>query len=76
MAGIVTADFIIGSNSQLTRQELDKIVQVLNIRDSSGRLLRPPIGANCTYKLVLQKTGQDVPGTRAKKKPGGGKKKP
>jgi len=61
MSGIVTAHYIIGAKSNLTRQQLDKIVEILNIRDANGTLLTPPVGQNCNYMLVLEKADQDVP---------------
>jgi hypothetical protein len=61
MGGVVTAQYIIGSNGLLTREQLDKIIEVLDIRDAAGELLKPPVGDNCTYKLVLEKGGQPVP---------------
>lgn len=61
MGGQVTAQYIIGSNPSLSREQVDKIIEVLNIRDADGKLLKPPVGDNCTYKLVLEKGGQIVP---------------
>jgi hypothetical protein len=61
MGGTVTAQYIIGSNGLLTREQLDKIIEVLDLRDAAGKLRKPPVGENCTYKLVLEKGGQPVP---------------
>jgi len=61
MGGIVTAQFIIGAKSDLTREQLDKIIEILNLRDDGGALLKPPVGQNCSYKLVLEKSDQDIP---------------
>jgi hypothetical protein len=61
MGGVVTAQYIIGSNGLLTREQLDKIIEVLDLRDAAGKLRKPPVGDNCTYKLVLEKGGQHVP---------------
>lgn len=61
MGGTVTAQFIIGSRSNLTRTELDQIIQILKIRDATGNLVQPPVGQACSYKLVLEKSGQRVP---------------
>lgn len=61
MGGIVTAQYIIGSNGGLSRAQLDQVVQILDIRDAKGNLVKPPVGQNCTYKLVLEKSDQDVP---------------
>jgi hypothetical protein len=61
MGGIVTAQYIIGANSQLSREQLDKIIEILDIRNADGGLLKPPVGANCNYILVLEKDDQDVP---------------
>jgi hypothetical protein len=61
MGSIVTAEYIIGSNSGLTRNQLDQIIQVLNLRDAEGNLIKPPVGQNCNYKLVLEKSDQSVP---------------
>lgn len=56
MGGVVVAQYIIGSNSKLKREELDKIIEILGIAD-----VKPPVGRNCTYKLVLEKADIDVP---------------
>jgi hypothetical protein len=61
MGGVVTAQFIIGSNSRLTREQVDKIMEALDIRDDEGHLLKPPVGENCNYVLVLEKDDIDVP---------------
>ena len=61
MSGVVTAQYIIGSNSGLTRAQLDEIMRILNIRDADGALIQPPVGANCNYKLVLEKADQRPP---------------
>lgn len=61
MGGVVTAQYIIGAAGQLTRDQLDQIIAVLNIRDAAGQLVKPPVGDNCTYKLVLEKGRQQVP---------------
>lgn len=60
MGSIVTAQYIIGTE-QLTREQLDKIIEVLDIRDAAGQLIQPPVGDNCTYKLILEKGHQRVP---------------
>jgi hypothetical protein len=61
MGGIVTANYIIGANSELVREQLDQIIAILDIRDASGNLVKPPVGPNCNYMLVLEKSDQDVP---------------
>ncbi|MEO8321300.1 MAG: hypothetical protein ABI561_23585 [Bradyrhizobium sp.] len=61
MGGQVTAQYRIGSNGCLSRDQVDQIIEVLDIRDADGNLLKPPIGDNCTYVLVLEKGGQIVP---------------
>ena len=62
MGGVVTANFIIGSNDTLTRAQLDQIIAILNIRDpTTGNLVQPPVGQACSYKLVLEKTGTKIP---------------
>ncbi|MEH2552085.1 hypothetical protein V1283_008730 [Bradyrhizobium sp. AZCC 2262] len=61
MGGIVTAHYILGANSHLSRDQVDKIIEVLDIRDESGHLLKPPVGPNCNYFLILEKADQDVP---------------
>ena len=61
MGGIVTAQYIIGSKSDLSRQDLDQIIQILDIRDAQGNLVQPPVGAECNYKLVLEKPNQEIP---------------
>jgi len=60
MGSIVTAQYLIGSK-KLTRDQLDKIIAVLDIRDAAGALIQPPVGNNCTYMLVLEKDRQRVP---------------
>ena len=60
MGSIVTAQYIIGTK-QLTREQLDRIIAVLDIRDAAGQLIQPPVGDNCTYMLVLEKGRQRVP---------------
>jgi len=67
MGGLVTAHYIIGSNGELTREKLDKIIEVLDLRDAAGKLLQPPVGDNCNYQLVLEKGRQPVPPTKADK---------
>ena len=61
MGGQVTAQYRIGANGFLTREQVDQIISVLDIRDANGDLLKPPVGDNCTYVLVLEKGGQIVP---------------
>lgn len=61
MGGQVTAQYRIGSNGFLSREQVDQIIEVLDIRDADGNLLKPPVGDNCTYVLVLEKGGQIVP---------------
>ena len=68
MGGLVTAHFIIGNNSRLDREKLDKIIEILNIRDADNRLVKPPIGRNCNYLLVLEKSRQHVPEKSAEEK--------
>jgi hypothetical protein len=60
MGSVVTAQYIIDTKA-LTREQLDKIIAVLNKRDAAGQLIQPPVGANCTYKLILEKGHQRVP---------------
>ena len=60
MGSVVTAQYIIDTR-KLTREQLDKIVAVLDIRDAAGQLIQPPVGDNCTYMLVLEKGHQRVP---------------
>ncbi|MEH2552084.1 hypothetical protein V1283_008729 [Bradyrhizobium sp. AZCC 2262] len=61
MGAIVRAQYTIGAHSHLTREQVDKIIEVLNITDEYGHLIKPPVGPNCTYLLVLEKAVQDVP---------------
>jgi hypothetical protein len=61
MGGIVTAQYVIGSKSDLDRGQLDQIIKILDIRNAQGQLVSPPVGANCLYKLILEKDDQDVP---------------
>jgi hypothetical protein len=61
MGGLVTAQYIIGGNSGLKREQVDKIIEILGITDGAGQLLKPPVGPNCNYKLVLEKADIDVP---------------
>jgi hypothetical protein len=63
MGSSVTAQYIIGANSQLQREQLDKIIEILDLRDAAGHLIKPPVGDNCTYVLMLEKDDQNVPGT-------------
>jgi len=60
MGSTVTAQYLIGSK-KLTREQLDKIIVVLDLRDAAGALIQPPVGNNCTYMLVLEKDRQRVP---------------
>ena len=60
MGSIVTAQYIIGTQ-QLSREQLDRIIAVLDLRDAAGQLIQPPVGDNCTYMLVLEKGRQRVP---------------
>ena len=52
--GYATVHCTIGANSQLTRAQVDKIIEILDIRDEEGRLIKPPVGRNCTYVLILE----------------------
>jgi hypothetical protein len=52
---------------ELTREKLDKIIEVLDLRDAAGKLLQPPVGDNCNYQLVLEKGRQPVPPPEADK---------
>jgi hypothetical protein len=60
MGSIVTAQYVIGTK-QLSREQLDRIIAVLDLRDAAGQLIQPPVGDNCTYMLVLEKGRQRVP---------------
>jgi hypothetical protein len=71
MGAQVIVDFQIGGRSNLSRQDLQKIIQVLNISDPGGRL---PIGRNAKYVLVLE-TKAPIPSTVPVPKPSPGKKK-
>jgi hypothetical protein len=61
MGAIVTAQYIIGANSRLTREQVDKIIEVLDIRNEEGHPIKPPVGRNCRYVLILEKPIQHVP---------------
>lgn len=61
MGGTVTVQYRLGSNSHLSRDQVDQIIQVLNIRGPDGNLVKPPVGANCIYVLCLEKNDTDVP---------------
>jgi hypothetical protein len=61
MGGIVTAHYILGANSHLSRDQVDKIIEVLDIRDEEGHPIKPPVGRNCRYVLILEKPIQHVP---------------
>jgi hypothetical protein len=61
MGGQVTAQYRLGSQGSLSREQVDQIIKVLDIRGADGNLLKPPVGANCTYVLVLEKADTDVP---------------
>jgi hypothetical protein len=60
MGSVVTAQYIIDTKA-LTREQLDQIMAVLDKRDAAGQLIQPPVGPNCTYKLILEKGRQRVP---------------
>jgi hypothetical protein len=60
MGSQVTAQYIIDTK-QLTREQLDRIMAVLDKRDAQGQLIQPPVGENCTYKLILEKSRQPIP---------------
>ena len=53
MGAVVTADFRIGGKNDLSRSDLNKIIQVLGISDPQGKL---PIGSSTKYILVLETT--------------------
>jgi hypothetical protein len=61
MGGVVVAKFIIGANSGLTREQVDKIIEILDLVKDDGTRPKPPVGQNCNYQLVLEKADQDVP---------------
>jgi hypothetical protein len=71
MGANVTADFQLGGKSNLSRQDLNKIIQVLNISDPQGRL---PIGRQARYVLVLE-TQAPIPTTTTSSKKKKKKKK-
>jgi hypothetical protein len=70
MGAVVTTDFQIGGKSNLSRSDLNKIIQVLGIADPQGKL---PVGRKCRYVLVLEAdfkvpTEIPVPGQQKKTK--------
>jgi hypothetical protein len=71
MGVVVTADFQIGGKSNLSRQDLNRIIQVLGISDPQGKL---PVGRRARYVLVLE-TNAPVPSRVPVPKPSPGKKK-
>ena len=61
MGGFITAHYTIGANSRLTRAQVDKIIEILDIGDPEGHLIKPPVGENCNYLLILEQPIQNVP---------------
>jgi hypothetical protein len=62
MGAIVTARFQVGSKTGITRQDLDRICDLLRIADPVKSNL--PAGDHCRYVLVLEskaKIPQDCP---------------
>lgn len=55
MGAVVTVDYQLGGTSDLSRDQLNKIIQILGIEDPDGRL---PTGADCRYVLVLERPGK------------------
>lgn len=53
MGAIVTADYVIGSKTSLTRAKLRSITRALGIKDSKNKL---PTGRNARYILVMETT--------------------
>jgi hypothetical protein len=75
MGAVVIADFRIGGKNDLSRSDLNKIIQVLGIPDPQGKL---PIGSSARYILLLETTAPtptqvpvppptQVPGPKPKK---------
>ena len=74
MGAIVTADYVIGSKTNLTRARVKRIIKALGIADPKNKL---PTGRNARYVLVMETTAPTpsvvpVPkpkaGSRAKRK--------
>jgi hypothetical protein len=61
MGGTVTAQYRLGSKDGLSREQVDQLIAVLGIKGADGNLLKPPVGDNCIYVLVLEKNDTDVP---------------
>ena len=65
MGAIVLTDFQIGGKSNLSRADIDKLCNVLNISDPQGKL---PTGRRVRYALVLQTKAKVPSQEKAKKK--------
>lgn len=64
MGAVVIADYQLGGKTGLSRDDLNKVIKVLGIKDPQGKL---PVGAKATYLLVLETEAQ-VPSTIKKLK--------
>ena len=53
MGAIVTADYVIGSKTNLTRARVKRIIKALGISDRQNKL---PTGRNARYILVMETT--------------------
>jgi hypothetical protein len=63
MGAIVAARFVVGSQTGLPREDLDRICDILRISEPVKSRL--PAGQHCRYLLVLEsqeKIPQDCPG--------------
>jgi hypothetical protein len=58
MGAIVVVDYWLGGTSDITRDDLNKVIEILEIADPQHKL---PIGDNCTYRLVLELADQLIP---------------
>lgn len=55
MSAVVLADYQLGGANDLSRDDLNKVIELLGIEDPKGKL---PLGKKCSYVLVLQTEAQ------------------